>query len=105
MVLPKCRDCKKKHSLPNIVCQFCAKNSKESNSVYTCPEKLNKHLELMHKESLELNVKSEVIEKSKNRIACDICNKYFPAFRVAHTLVARKSLICTYYSTYSKVHW
>ena len=77
MVLPKCRDCKKKHSLPNIVCQFCAKNSKKSNSVYTCPEKLNKHLELMHKESLELNDKSEVISKSKNRTACEICNKYF----------------------------
>ena len=75
MVLPKCRDCKKKHSLLNIVCQFCAKNSKESNRAYTCQEKLNKHLKLMHKENIESNDKSEVI--SKSRALCDICNKSF----------------------------
>ena len=59
-----------------MVCQLCAKNSKESNSVFTCQEKLDKHLKLMHKESLESNDKSEVVSKSKSKIKDNVVCKH-----------------------------
>ena len=69
MVLPKCQDCKKKHGTKlNMVCQLCTNNSNESNSVFPCQEKLDKHLTSAHKESLEKEAKTEVVSQSKTTI-------------------------------------